>query len=79
MSHDLRAPIASVLGLVNLAEDESDIDAIKKYIKMIGKSAKQQDAFIQDILDLSRNDRLEILKEEIKFDSLINDIFNQLK
>lgn len=79
VSHDLRAPIASVLGLVNLAESEKDIKAMKKYIKMIGKSAKQQDCFIQDILDLSRNDRLDILKEEIKFDSLINDIFNQLK
>ncbi|MDH5474733.1 MAG: MASE1 domain-containing protein [Cyclobacteriaceae bacterium] len=79
VSHDLRAPIASVLGLVNLAENESDIEMMRKYLIMIGKSATQQDNFIQDILDLSRNERLEINQEEIKFEPLINDIFNQLK
>lgn len=79
VSHDLRAPIASVLGLVNLAENEEDIDMMRKYLLMIGKSAEQQDNFIQDILDLSRNDRLEVIQEEISFEPLINDIFNQLK
>lgn len=79
VSHDLRAPIASVLGLVNLARKESDIKNMLKYVEMIGLSAEQQDCFIKDILDLSRNARLEVAQEEIKFESMINEIFDQLK
>jgi len=79
VSHDLRAPIASVLGLVNLARQEEDAENMLKYVEMIGLSAQQQDCFIKDILDLSRNARLEVAHEEIKFENMINEIFDQLK
>ena len=51
VSHDLRAPIASVLGLVNLAKKEKDVEMMQKYLLMIAQSAEQQDTFIKDILD----------------------------
>ncbi len=79
VSHDLRAPIASVLGLVNIAKKEKDLPAIKKHLEMIGQSAQRQDLFINDILDLSRNSRLELSKEEIQFEKVIEEIFGQLK
>jgi len=79
VSHDLRAPIASVLGLVNLAKKEEDIEMMRKYLSMVAQSAEQQDNFIKDILDLSRNARLEVDQEEISFEAMINDIFDQLK
>lgn len=79
VSHDLRAPIASVLGLVNLAKKESSTKNMLKYVEMIGLSAEQQDCFIKDILDLSRNARLEVAQEEIIFETMINEIFEQLK
>ena len=79
VSHDLRAPIASVLGLVNLALKESDINMVKKYLDMVAKSAEQQDNFIRDILDLSRNSRLGLKKEEVQFENMIEEIFDQLK
>ena len=79
VSHDLRAPIASVLGLVNLAKKEDDVGIMKKYLSMVAESAERQDAFIKDILDLSRNARLEVDKEDIEFEQMINDIFEQLK
>lgn len=79
VSHDLRAPIASVLGLVGLAQKEEDIDMMKKYLSMVAESAQRQDAFIKDILDLSRNARLGINAEEIKFEDIISEIFDQLK
>ena len=79
VSHDLRAPIASVLGLVNLAKQEEDIEMMRKYLSMVAQSAEQQDNFIKDILDLSRNSRLEVNHEEISFEAMINDIFDQFK
>ncbi|MBL0742422.1 MASE1 domain-containing protein [Chryseolinea lacunae] len=79
VSHDLRAPIASVLGLINLAKKDIDTDMKDMYLDMINKSALQQDHFIKEILDQSRNSRLEVKREEIQFEPLIDETFNQLK
>ena len=46
VSHDLRAPIASVLGLINLAKKDIDVHMKDMYLDMILKSAIQQDHFI---------------------------------
>jgi signal transduction histidine kinase len=79
VSHDLRAPIASVLGLVNLARNESKPEILLQYFEMVGKSAGQQDLFIKDILDISRNARLEVDRKKIYFRKLIEDTLDQLK
>jgi signal transduction histidine kinase len=79
VSHDLRAPIASVLGLINLAKKDADFHMKDMYMDMIHNSATQQDHFIKEILDQSRNSRLEIKREEIFFQPIIEETFNQLK
>jgi signal transduction histidine kinase len=79
VSHDLRAPIASVLGLINLAKKDGDLDMKNMYLDMIQKSANQQDHFIREILDQSRNARLEVRREEIFFGPMIEETFDQLK
>jgi len=79
VSHDLRAPIASVLGLINLAKKDKDTSMKDMYLEMINKSALQQDDFIKEILDQSRNSRLEVKREEILFEPLIDETFSQLK
>lgn len=79
VSHDLRAPIASVLGLINLAKKDKDVSMKDMYLEMINKSALQQDDFIKEILDQSRNSRLEVKREEIMFEPLIDETFSQLK
>lgn len=79
VSHDLRAPIASVLGLINLAKKDQDIAMKDTYLDMINDSAMQQDHFIKEILDQSRNSRLDIRREEIQFRALIDETFEQFK
>jgi len=79
VSHDLRAPIASVLGLINLAKKDIDLTMKDMYLDMIHKSALQQDNFIKEILDQSRNSRLEVKREEIVFEDLIEETFTQLR
>jgi signal transduction histidine kinase len=68
-----------VLGLINLAKKDIDIHMKDMYMDMIQKSAMQQDLFITEILDQSRNSRLEVKREEILFQPLIEETFNQLK
>ena len=79
VSHDLRAPIASVLGLINVARKDKALSMKDKYLDMIHQSAMQQDDFIKAILDQSRNSRLELKRDEILFETLIEETFSQLR
>ncbi|MBX2967681.1 MAG: GHKL domain-containing protein [Cyclobacteriaceae bacterium] len=77
-SHDLRAPLASVLGLVNVAR-LSDGKDIPLYLDLIEKSIQRLDGFIRDIIDFSRNARLEIIREEVSFKTIIYDVLDDLR
>lgn len=79
VSHDLRAPLASVLGLINIASLENPPEHLKKYLEMIKGRINRLDSFIKDILNYSRNTRLEIAKEEVDFQKLLNEIEEHVK
>ncbi|HAA21855.1 MAG TPA: hypothetical protein DCP28_24950 [Cytophagales bacterium] len=78
VSHDLRAPLVSSLGLIELTLNESNPDIIMNYLELQKKSLTKLDNFIKDILNYSRNSRLEIVQEPINFDELVGGIFEQL-
>ena len=40
-AHDLRAPVASLLGLLNLSKDETDIGKIREYWNLKEKTVKK--------------------------------------
>jgi PAS domain S-box-containing protein len=77
-SHDLRAPIASLLGLVNLLKDETDRNRIKDLITLQERSLKRLDYFIQEIVDYSRNKRLILEIEPIDFKKEFEEAIEQL-
>lgn len=74
VSHDLRAPLSSVLGLINVAEMENPPPVFSNYLSLIRNSVNRLDGFIKDILDYSRNSRLDVRIEKIDFNSMIRDI-----
>jgi PAS domain S-box-containing protein len=78
VSHDLRAPLSSVLGLVNLARLEGNNDNLGDYIKIIGQKIKQLDGFISDVLSHSKNLKLDLKIEAIDFNKLIEHTFTNL-
>ena len=78
-SHDLRAPIASLLGLIEVARLEKNMDSILQLLDMQKKSLLRLDRFIKDIVDHSRNMRLQIEPEEINFDRMIHGTLEQLQ
>jgi len=78
-SHDLRAPLTSILGLINLAKMESNEDATQLYMDMMEKSVKKLDGFINDIISYSRNTRLEVQKVKINFEEVIQEIRDNLQ
>ncbi|MES2389549.1 MAG: PAS domain S-box protein [Bacteroidota bacterium] len=78
-SHDLRAPLRSVLGLVNILGFETDEEQQKLYLNLIEKSVNKLDNFISDLTNFSRNSRLEVLAEPIDFNIMLDDITENLR
>jgi PAS domain S-box-containing protein len=77
-SHDLRAPIASLLGLIEVAKLETDVSNIDHLLDLQKKSLLRLDRFIRDIVDYSRNERLQVDVEVIHFEQMISTTFEQL-
>ncbi len=71
VSHDLRSPISSSMGLLNLMEKDTK-EKRYEYHQLMKSSLVRLDNFIKDILHYSRNSRMEIELEKIDFESLIN-------
>jgi PAS domain S-box-containing protein len=76
VSHDLRAPLISILGLINVMRIEEDKDKLKEFIEYQEQSVKKLDKFIFDIINLSRNSRQELNISEIDFNHLLKRILD---
>lgn len=78
VSHDLRAPLTSCLGLSHLIQQEQDIDVCHQYAQFQKKSLIRLDQFIVSILDYTRNVRTNPDPEPVDLQSLINAIYLNL-
>ena len=76
VSHDLRAPLLSVKGVVSLMEDSEIDEANKQYLTLIEASVNRLDQTILEILEYSRNSRLDL---EIKRFDLTNQVLSIFK
>lgn len=73
-AHDLRSPLSSLLGLVNLVRIENTQPVIVEYIALMEKSILRSESFISQIVSYSKNKRTEIKVEYIDLNTLISDI-----
>jgi signal transduction histidine kinase len=78
VSHDLSAPLKSILGLVNISRIDPAASH-ESYLSKIESSVKKLEAFISEILDYSRNKRLAVQLEKIKLKELCTEILENLK
>ena len=74
IGHDLRAPIASTLGLIELCKKEADIQKILYYNDLKEKSLHKLDHFIKDVLGYSRNARMELELIPLDLEKELNEI-----
>ncbi len=81
VSHNLRAPLASVLGLVNVAklEDQKYNFNFSPYLSMIEQSVDRLDETIKEILDYSRNARNDLTLSPINLEKTVKECFNKVK
>ncbi|MBI3142353.1 MAG: HAMP domain-containing histidine kinase [Bacteroidetes bacterium] len=79
ISHDLRAPLTSDMGLVELVKLEDNPNKLPGLYHMMEQSLKRLDRFIHDILDYSRNTRLKVVVGEVNLKHLVQDVFADLE
>lgn len=78
VSHDLRAPLSSVLGLVNLSRIDGNTDNPMGYIDLIGEKVKALDNFIGDVLSHSKNLKMEVNISQVDLRKIIEQTFTEL-
>jgi ligand-binding sensor domain-containing protein/signal transduction histidine kinase len=78
VSHDLRAPLSSILGLISISKIDKDASNVPTYLEKIEISVNKLDAFIKEIISYSRNVRVEVEVEEVDLRLLIEEVVEGL-
>ncbi|MBX2917427.1 MAG: hybrid sensor histidine kinase/response regulator [Cyclobacteriaceae bacterium] len=74
VSHNLRAPLLSILGLIQLAQRDDSQRTFTNYWEMMTKSIFNLDETIKEILDYSKNARIEIARNKIDLKKLVSEV-----
>lgn len=77
-SHDMRAPLSSLTGLIKLSEMTADVSEIKDYVRMMKGSINNLEKFTLSITDHYRNSRTEVQLEKIALKPVIDEIIGDL-
>ncbi len=80
-SHDLRAPLKSLLGLVKLTQIElqqKTFESFDVYTGLMEKSILRLDDTIQKVIYHSSHSRLEVINQEVDFKFIVEDIQDKL-
>lgn len=77
-AHDLRAPISTVLGLIDIIERENIASGINIYVSLLKKSIDRLDLFISDLILYAHNSRQEISFDAIDFSYVLHTALSEL-
>jgi signal transduction histidine kinase len=78
-SHDLRAPLTSLEGLINLSSMEEDREERSHYHQLMLDRIQKLDGYIFDIIDYARNSRLEIRCDEIRLQEQVEEVMKNYR
>lgn len=78
VSHDLSAPLKSILGLVTVSRLSKEREEASLYFDKIESSVIKLESLIKEILDYSRNKRQELKFEQIRLKKLCAEILDSL-
>jgi signal transduction histidine kinase len=78
-SHDLRAPLMSVKGLLNMIKLDPEKKNTDLYLALIEKSVGRLDNFITDIIQYSRNARTDVEEKEVDVATLLQESLEALR
>ncbi|MBS1772398.1 MAG: hybrid sensor histidine kinase/response regulator [Bacteroidetes bacterium] len=73
-THDMRGPILSVLGIIDLAKNTGDIAEVKEMLDMMENAILKLDNYIQNLHDYYSIRRGEVEITEINFEDVVKDL-----
>jgi signal transduction histidine kinase/ligand-binding sensor domain-containing protein len=73
-SHDLSAPLKSILGLIRVALMDKPGDIHVQYLTMMERSVNKLEAFIQEVVTYSRNTRMPVKYEVFSFKEFVESL-----
>lgn len=77
-THDMRAPVATIMGLIDVALAEASIEEKDRCLRFMLRSTERMDHFIREIADITKNSKFDIKSELVNFDTLLSDILLEL-
>ncbi|HEX6223348.1 MAG TPA: two-component regulator propeller domain-containing protein [Chryseolinea sp.] len=78
-SHDLSAPLKSILGLIQLTRLENKNEELSGHLEHMQKSVLKLEGVINSLTQFSRNMGHALSRQEIIFDELIEEVLDELK
>lgn len=81
VSHDLKSPLRSIHSLITWIKEENQKNfdpQTEEYFTLIQKKVEKMNHLIQGILTYSKIDKLNIVKEEVDLNELVNNILNMV-
>lgn len=76
-SHDLRSPLTTILGLVNLIGLDEPTPLIAKYSELINERVHHLDGLLKDLVSITYNNKTTLQPETIHFDTEVRSILKE--
>jgi signal transduction histidine kinase len=78
-SHDMRAPLTSILGVVSLAQQETGDEKMHEYLRMVEVSVKRMEVLNNNVIDYYINNKKQARLEVLDFKEIIEDTVSSLR
>ncbi|NDC40003.1 MAG: hybrid sensor histidine kinase/response regulator [Chitinophagia bacterium] len=79
VTHDIRGPLLSVLGALEIAHNTDDNDEIKEILQMMGVALTKLDEYIRGLHEYYSLKRGQLVYEQVNFTELVEDILGFFK
>jgi signal transduction histidine kinase len=76
VTHELKTPLASILGFSSLIDSEDDMSEIKEFNQIITKNAQLMKQLIDDLLSSVTGSKSKVFKEKVLLTPLLDHIFS---
>lgn len=78
ITHDLRAPLNSIQGLLSLAE-HGNKEEVAEYYSLIARQVVSMKSYIQDIVEYNRNAKTTVETQQVVLADLLQEVIDSLK
>src|SRR5689334_18804652 len=78
-AHDLRAPMMSVKGLLNLIKQDPERKNLDYYFSLLERSIDKMSQSINDIISTSKNGKIKVELEEVNLKKILEDSLQSIR